>query len=175
MFVLRLVYLVGEVDKKLSVAPDGEALRPQGHCSLKASYEAFVLRYVIGDLLALLEVELHGVVELVRSGRGEHCSSPRALECERAIEIHNLAIWRFTSRRMGSVLACFKPRGVRSFCHEVGKRGSLDDPGCAELQLECLQLDVPFSDPSSSVGAHEYPLQRVGRDDLDWVTLKLVS
>ena len=68
MLILWLIYLVGEVDEKLRVAPDGEALHPQGHRSLKASYEAFVLRYVVGDLLALLEAELHDVVELVLSG-----------------------------------------------------------------------------------------------------------
>ena len=68
MLVLWLIYLVGEVDEELSVALDGEALHPQGHRSLEASYEAFVLCYVVGDLLALLEVEMHGVVKLVLSG-----------------------------------------------------------------------------------------------------------
>ena len=68
MLVPRLVYLVGEVYEKLQIAPNGEALHPQRHRSLKASYEAFVLRYVVGDLLALLEAKLHGVVELVLSG-----------------------------------------------------------------------------------------------------------
>lgn len=96
VLVPRLIYLVGEVDDELQVAPDGEALHPQGDRSLKASDEAFVLRDVVGDLLALLEAELHGVVELVLNGRDEHCSSPRALACERAIEICDPAIWRFT-------------------------------------------------------------------------------
>ena len=68
MLVARLIYLVGEVDEELRVAPDGEVLHPQGHCGLEASDEAFVLRDVVGDLLALLEAEMHGVVELVLSG-----------------------------------------------------------------------------------------------------------
>ena len=118
----------------------------------------FVLCNVVGDLPALLEAELHDVVELVLSGRDEHCSSSRALACECAIEIHDPAIWCFTSWREGSILACFKPWGVSPFCHEVGERGSLDDPGCAELQLECPQLDISLGDSSSSVGTPEYPL-----------------
>ena len=92
VLVLRLVHLVGEVDEELRVALDGEALHPQGHCGLEASYEAFVLCYVVGDLLALLEAELHGIVELVLSGRDEHCSSPRAVVRESAIEIHDPAV-----------------------------------------------------------------------------------
>ena len=39
MFVLRLVYLVGEVDEELRVALDGEALHPQGDCSFQACYQ----------------------------------------------------------------------------------------------------------------------------------------
>ena len=68
MLILRLIYLVGEVDEELRVAPDGEALHPQGHRNLEAGDEALVFRYVVGDLLALLEPELYGVVELVLSG-----------------------------------------------------------------------------------------------------------
>ena len=79
MLVLWLIYLVGEVDEKLRVALDGETPHPQGHRGPEASYEALVLYYVIGDLLALLEAELHGVVELVLGGGDEHRSSPRAL------------------------------------------------------------------------------------------------
>ena len=97
MLVHRLVQFVGEVDEELRVAPDGEALHPQGRCGLEASDEAFVFRDVVGDLLALLESEMHGVVELVLSGRYEHCPSSRALACKRAIEIHDPAIWCFTS------------------------------------------------------------------------------
>ena len=76
----------------------GEALHPQGHRSLEASYEAFILCYVVGDLLALLEAELHGVVELVLSGRDEYCSSPRALAREGTIKIHDPAVRRLASR-----------------------------------------------------------------------------
>ena len=79
MLVLWLINFVGEVDEELRVALDGETPHPQGHRSPEASYEALVLCYVIGDLLALLEAELHGVVELVLGGRDEHRSSLRAL------------------------------------------------------------------------------------------------
>ena len=148
MFVLRLVYLVGEVDEKLRVAPDGEALHSQGHRNIMASYESFVLCNVVGDLLALLEAELHVIVELVLSGRDEHCSSPRALLREGAIEMHDPAVWCLTSWGGGPVFSFLKCWGIRPFCHKVSERGPLDDPGSAELQLERLQLDVPLSDPS---------------------------
>ena len=42
-----------------------------------------------------------------------------------AIEIHSPAVWRFTPRREGTILAFFKPWGVRPFCHEICERGSL--------------------------------------------------
>ena len=71
VLVLWLVYLVGEVDEELRVAPNGEALHPQSCRSLQASYEAFVFCNVVGDLLALLKAELHGVVEFVLSGGDE--------------------------------------------------------------------------------------------------------
>ena len=145
---LRLVHLVGEVDEELRVAFDGEAPHPQSRRSLQASYEAFVLCYIVVDLLAVLEAELHGVVKLVLSGRDEHCSSPRALVREGAIEMHDPAVWCLTSWGGGPVFSFLKSRGICPFCHKIGERGSLDDPGGAELQLECLQLDVPFSDPS---------------------------
>ena len=98
MLVLRLVYLVGEVDEELRVTPNGEALHPQSCRSLQASYEAFVFCDVVGDLLALLKAELHGVVEIILSERDEYCSSPCALVREGAIEIHDPAVWRLTSR-----------------------------------------------------------------------------
>ena len=97
MLVLWLVYLVGEVDEELRVAFNGKALHPQSCRSLQASYEAFVFRDVVGDLLALLKAELHGVVEFVLSGRDEYCSSPRALVREGAIEIHDPAVWCLAS------------------------------------------------------------------------------
>ena len=92
---------------------------------------------------------MHGVVKLVLSGRDEYCSSPRALAREGAIEIHDPAVRRLASWREGPVFAFFKRLGVCPFFHEIGEHGSLDDPGSTELQLECLQLDVPFSDSSS--------------------------
>ena len=68
MLVLRLVYLVGEVDEELRVALNGKAFHPQSCRGLQASYEAFVFCDVVGDLLALLKAELHSVVELVLRG-----------------------------------------------------------------------------------------------------------
>ena len=68
MLVLWLVYFVGEVDEELRVALDGETLHPQGCRSFQAGYQAFILCDVVGDLLALLEVELYRVVELVHGG-----------------------------------------------------------------------------------------------------------
>ena len=121
MFVPWIVYLVGEVDEELRVAPDGESLYPQGHFSLQAGYEAFVFCNVVGDLLALLEAELHDVVELVLSGRDEHCSSPRALAREATIEIHDPVIRHLASWREGPVFAYFKRRGVCPFCHEISE------------------------------------------------------
>ena len=97
VLVPRLVYLVGEVDEELRVTPDGEALHPQSCRSFQASYEALVFFDVVGDLLALLKLELHDVVELVLSGRDEYCSSPRALVCEGAIEIHDPTVRGLTS------------------------------------------------------------------------------
>ena len=94
---------------------------------------------------------------------------------EGTVEIHDPAVWRLATRRGGPVFAYFKCRGIHLFHHKISKRGSLDDPGSAELQLECFQLDVPLGDPSNGVGAPEHPLQRVGRDDLDWVTLEVVA
>ena len=96
----------------------------------------------------MLKAELHCVVELVLSGRDEHCSSPRALVREGAIEIHDPAVWSLASWGGGPVFSFLKSWGICPFRHKIGERGSLDDPGGAELQLECLQLDVPFSDPS---------------------------
>ena len=98
MLVLWLVYLVGEVDEELRVASDGEALHPQSCRTLQASYEAFVFCDIVGDLLAMLEAELHGVVELILGGRDEHCPSSRALAREGTIEIHDPAVGRLASR-----------------------------------------------------------------------------
>ena len=162
VLVLWLIYFVGEVIEELEVTLDGETPHPQGHRSPEASYEALVLCYVIGDLLALLEAELHGVVELVLGGRDENGASPHALACERAIELHDPAIRRFTPWQEGSALVCFWLCSIGPFCHEVGEGDSLDDPGRAEPQLKRLQFDVPLSDSSHSIGAPEHPVQWVG-------------
>ena len=138
VLVPRLVYLVGEVDEELRVASDGKALHPQSCRGLQASYEAFVFCDIVGDLLAVLKTELHGVVKLVLSGRDEHYSSPRALVREGAIEIHDPAVWSLAPWGGGPVFSFLKSRGVCPFCHKIGERGSLDDPGSAELQWECL-------------------------------------
>ena len=79
MLILWLVQLVGEVDEELRVSLDGEAFQPQGHFNLEASDETLVLYDVVGDLLAPLEAELHGIVKFVLSGRDDYGSSPRAL------------------------------------------------------------------------------------------------
>ena len=68
VLVLRLVFLVGEVDEKLRVTLDGEALHSQRGRDPESSEQAFELCDVVGDLLALLEAELHCVVELVLGG-----------------------------------------------------------------------------------------------------------
>ena len=136
------------LEKLLRVALNSKVLHPQSCRGLQASYEAFIFCDVVGDLLALLKAELHSVVEFVLSGRDEYCSSPRALVREGTIKIHDPSVRRLTSWRGGPVLAYFQRRGIRPFCHEISERGSLDDPGSAELQLERLQLDVPLSDPS---------------------------
>ena len=68
VLVLWLVYFVGEVDEELGVTLDGEAPHSQSFPSLEFGDQAFVLRNVVGDLLALLEVELQGVVELFMGG-----------------------------------------------------------------------------------------------------------
>ena len=99
------------------------ALHSQGCRSLEAGDQAFVLRDVVGDLLALLETELHGVVELVLGGRDEHCSSSRALVRKSAIEIHDPAIWCFTSWR-GIGPRLLQARGCRSILPR-GRRGRL--------------------------------------------------
>ena len=97
VLVLWLVHFVGEVDEELRVALDGKVPHPQSRRSLQASYEAFVFCDIVGDLLAVLEAELHGVVKLVLSGRDEHCSSPRALVRKGAVKIHDPAVWCLTS------------------------------------------------------------------------------
>ena len=71
---------------------------------------------------------------------------------EGTIEIYDRAVMRLASQREGPVFAYFKRRGVCPFCHEISERGSLDDPGSTELQVEFLQLDVPFSDSSGRLG-----------------------
>ena len=92
VLILWLVHLVGEVDEELRVSLDGEAFHPQGHRNLEAGDETLVLCDVVGDLLAPLESELHGVVKFVLSGRDEHGSSPRALARECTIKVHDPAI-----------------------------------------------------------------------------------
>ena len=87
MLILWLVHFVGEVDEELRVAFNGKALHAQSCRGLQSSYEAFVFCDVVGDLLAMLKAELHGVVELVLSGRDDYCSSRRALVHEGAIEV----------------------------------------------------------------------------------------
>src|SRR3954466_4738791 len=86
VLIFRLVYLVGEIDKELRIALDGEALHPQGSCGLQARYQTFILRYVVGDLFTLLEIELYSVVKLVLSGRHQHRPSPCAVPGERPIK-----------------------------------------------------------------------------------------
>ena len=92
MLILWLVHFVGEVDEELRVALDGKAPHPHSRRSLQAGYEALLFGDSVGDLLAVLEAELHSVVKLVLTGRDEHCSSPRALVRKGAIKIHDPAI-----------------------------------------------------------------------------------
>ena len=96
----------------------------------------------------MLKAELHGIAKLVLSGQDEHCSSPLALVRKGAIKIHDPVVWHLAYWGSGPVFSFLKSRGICPFCHQIGKRGSLDDPGGTKLQLKCLQLDVPFSDPS---------------------------
>ena len=64
MLVLKLVFLVGEVDKELRIALDGEMLDPEGHRDPEASDQALLFRDVVGDLLTMLKTELHNIVKL---------------------------------------------------------------------------------------------------------------
>ena len=73
--VLRSVALVGEVDEELGVAFDEDALDAEGDGSFEPGDEAFVLGYVVGDLVAVLEAELDGVVEPTAGGKEEGISS----------------------------------------------------------------------------------------------------
>ena len=73
------------------------------------------------------------------------------------------------------ILACFELWGVGPFRHKVCERSPLDDPSRAELQVKRLQLDVLFSDSSSSIGAPEHSFQWVSQDDLDGMTLEVVA
>jgi hypothetical protein len=107
MLVLGRVFLVGEVDKELRIASDGEALHSQCRRGLEASNQAFILCDVVGDLLTILEAQLYGVVELVLGGRDEHRASPRALVREGSIEVHDPAVWGFISRGKRAILAHF--------------------------------------------------------------------
>ena len=50
--------------------------------------------------------------------------------------------------------------------HEVHEGCTLDDPGGAELEIECLKLDVPFSNSLGGIRAPEHPLQWVRRKTL---------
>lgn len=93
MLVLRLVYLVGEVDEELRIALDDEALYPQCDYGFQASYQAFILCYVAGDLFSVLATELYGIVELVLSRRYEHCAGPRAMSGECPVDVNDPAIW----------------------------------------------------------------------------------
>ena len=90
------------------------------------------------NILALLEAELHDIVELVLGGRDEHESSPHALTCECTIEVHDPTIRCFASRREGEVLAYFSVGNISPFYHEVGKGLTLADYGGPKLQLERL-------------------------------------
>ena len=125
------------------------ALYSQSGCSFQACYQALIFCYVIGDLFSMLEAELHDKIEFVLSGRYEHCASPCAMSRERPVEVHDPAVRRFTSWGKRPILARFEPWCLRPFCHKIYKCGSLIDSGHAEFQLKRLQLDVPFSDPSS--------------------------
>ena len=73
----------------------------------------------------MLEAELHGVVELVLSGRDERGASPHALTREGTIKIHDPAVRRLTSRREGPVFAFFKRWGICPLWHEISERGPL--------------------------------------------------
>ena len=61
-----------------------------------------------------------------------------------------------------TVLAYFMVRDVGPFYHEICKGHALDDSGGAELELECLELDVPLCNPPGGIRAPEHPLQWVG-------------
>src|SRR3954466_6259002 len=96
----------------------------------------------------MLEAELYNVVELVLSGRYQHRTSPSAVPGECPIEVHDLAFWRLAPWGEGPILVVLEAWRLRPFCHEIRQCGSLDDPGCAELELKRLQFYVPLSDPS---------------------------
>ena len=81
VLVLGRVVFVGEVHDELRISLDDDALNPQGGGGSEPCEEAFVLRYVVGDLVALLEAELYGVEELVSCWRSEDGASPPRLVC----------------------------------------------------------------------------------------------
>ena len=68
MFVLRRVLLVGEIDKKLRIAFDGEALYPQRGRGPEPGEQAIKFCDVVGDLLATLKAELYCIAKLVLGG-----------------------------------------------------------------------------------------------------------
>ena len=119
VLILWLIHLVGDIDKELRIALDGEAFHPQGSCGLQARYYTFILRYVVADLFTLLETELYSVVELVLSGRYKHRPSPGAMSGERPIEVHDPAFWRLASRGEGPILVGLEAWCIRPFCHKI--------------------------------------------------------
>ena len=129
MLISRFVYLVGVIDKELRIALDSKTLHSQGSSGLQARYQSLVLCYIVGDLLALLETELHVIVELVLGGRYEHRPSPSTLPGECSIEVHDPAFWRLVSWGKGPILAGPEARCLCPFGHEICQRGPLDDSG----------------------------------------------
>ena len=92
MSILGLVDLVGEVDQELRVALDDEALDAEADRSPDSGEEALVLSNIVGDLGALVEAELHSVVQLVSGWQGEYNAIPRALRRETSVEVHDPAV-----------------------------------------------------------------------------------
>lgn len=153
MLAFACVLLVGEVDEELRVAHHGKALDPQGRHCLEANDEA---------------LHMHGVEKVSPIWK-------RIVFVEVAIEVNCPSLGRICSGGKG--LIPFQPpvRRVCPFRHEVVQGGSFDDPGHAEFDVEGMKLDVPLSNSSYCVWVVQDLLQGVSGDDIDRVTLEVVT
>jgi hypothetical protein len=86
--------------------------------------------------------------------------SPRALEVEGIVKVHDLETWGLFTRNCRLPLGRLVDERVGPLCSELGEGLALDNLGGFEGDLKWLELHSPLRHPSDDIGVAQNLLQR---------------